>query len=310
MMNAFHFNVYLTYFYFYSVFGWIYETTEVSIKKHKYVNRGFMNGPWLPIYGSGAMIYMVVALPLKEYPVLVFLAGMAAATILEYFTGALMLNIFKVRYWDYSNQKIQLHGHICLLASLVWGLGSLLFVYVLHEPVSKLINKVDPEVINVTTFLITCLMTYDFAVSLRKALDLRAALLQIEEYAKQLNDELGRKKEQLASQMKDYKDDLKERYEESRAAVDKKMQESRKELGQKMQESRKEFGQKMQESRKELGQKMQASRAELEQKMQTSRTELEQKIEKLSVRFLKGNPTANFGKYKKLSDKIRERLHL
>ena len=81
------------------------------------------------------------------------------------------------------------------------------------------------------------------------------------------------------------------------------MQESRKELGQKMQESRKELGQKMQESRKELGQKMQASRAELEQKMQTSRAELEQKIEKLSVRFLKGNPTANFGKYKKLSDK-------
>ena len=79
----------LTYF-IYCVCGWIWECLYVSVKEHRWVNRGFLHGPWLPIYGSGAILVLFLTLPLRECPVLVFAVGMVGATLLEYLTGAVM----------------------------------------------------------------------------------------------------------------------------------------------------------------------------------------------------------------------------
>ena len=92
-------------FYLYCMLGWCFESTVVSVGQRRLVNRGFLRGPMLPIYGFGAVILLHVSLPLKQHPVWLYLASMIAATVFEYIVGVVMEKIFKVKYWDYSKQR-------------------------------------------------------------------------------------------------------------------------------------------------------------------------------------------------------------
>ena len=101
-MNIYTVHQWVLLFYLYCFMGWIWESCYVSLKNHKWVNRGFLKGPLLPIYGSGAIVVLISTLVVQKNLVLVFIIGMIAATILEYITGALMEKLFHVRYWDYT----------------------------------------------------------------------------------------------------------------------------------------------------------------------------------------------------------------
>ena len=185
-MYYYHFHQWLAFFYFYCIFGWCFETIYVSAKNKQWVNRGFMKGPWLPIYGTGAIIVLFVTLPFQDNPILVYLVGMLTATVLEYIIGAGMLAFFKVRYWDYSYRKFQLHGHICLVSSLAWGVLSLLLIYVVHKPLSKVFLALNYDLLSVIVFVFTVMIAYDFANSFRKAMDLRALIIQAEHLRKEM----------------------------------------------------------------------------------------------------------------------------
>ncbi len=86
----------ILFFYIYCFIGWIWETSYVSIRTKHFTNRGFMHGPFLPIYGTGAIVILLATIPVKSIIPLVFLFGMIAATLLEFFTGAAMLKLFHV----------------------------------------------------------------------------------------------------------------------------------------------------------------------------------------------------------------------
>ena len=105
-MYIYHANQWLFIFFVYCFIGWCFESTVVSVSKRKLVNRGFMHGPYLPLYGSGAIVVLFAALPVQNSKILVFIVGALAATILEYITGVCMEALFKVRYWDYSNKTV------------------------------------------------------------------------------------------------------------------------------------------------------------------------------------------------------------
>ena len=103
--------------------GWIFESTYVSLKQKRLVNRGFLRLPMLPLYGSGAVMMLRVSLPVRDSLPSSIFPVYRAATALEYVTGAVMERLFKVRYWDYSSQPFQLHGYICLSSSIAWGIS-------------------------------------------------------------------------------------------------------------------------------------------------------------------------------------------
>lgn len=123
-------------FYIYCFAGWVWESAYVSIKLHKWINRGFLKGPFLPIYGSGAIVVLISTVLIKKYTILVFIIGMISATILEYITGAIMEKLFHVRYWDYSEKKFNINGYICLVSSLAWG-----FFFTSFSIFSKSVNR-------------------------------------------------------------------------------------------------------------------------------------------------------------------------
>lgn len=182
----------LLFFYIYSFFGWCIESSYVSIRKKKFVNRGFMRGPFLPLYGSGAVLLLFVTIPVRDSLILSFIFGAAAATVLEYITGACMEALFKVRYWDYSNNPFNLHGYVCLGTSLAWGFLTIVMLRIVHEPVEHLVLSINQTVQDILAAVLTVYVTADMALSFRAALDIRAMLEKMTRVKEEMEKMQGR----------------------------------------------------------------------------------------------------------------------
>lgn len=176
----------LFFFYFYCFFGWCFESAYVSIRCKRPVNRGFMRGPFLPLYGSGGIMMLLVSMPFQDNLFLVYVAGCIGATLLEYVTGVAMEAIFKVRYWDYSNQRFNFQGHICLSSSLAWGGLTILMTEWMHKPVERLAMAIPMSVLTVLVMVLTAIIWADFALSFKAALDLRDVLVKMEKAKEEL----------------------------------------------------------------------------------------------------------------------------
>ena len=124
----------------FSFFGWVWECLYVSIKNKRLVNRGFVTGPVCTIYGVGAVSVFLLLQPFRGSNAAIFFGGVIVATILEYVTASVMENIFHAKWWDYSYQKWNYKGRICLTSSIAWGFLSVLLYQVL-EPVAAFIQS-------------------------------------------------------------------------------------------------------------------------------------------------------------------------
>ena len=128
------------FFFIYSFAGWCIEVCCAAIQKRKFVNRGFVNGPLCPIYGSGAVLFAVFLPELKEAPFFLFLAGAILASILEFTTGALLEKLFHRKWWDYSNIRWNYEGYVCLPFSLGWGVCAVVLNMFLNPLLVKLLR--------------------------------------------------------------------------------------------------------------------------------------------------------------------------
>lgn len=140
----------LWYFVIYSLIGWIIEVIFHAITLGKVMNRGFLNGPLCPVYGFGmltvlaasniaessGLITLEAGSPQLKTTVLLFLGGMLLSTSIELIAGWLLDACFHMRWWDYSRERFNLHGYICLRFSIIWGLGITLAVYLVHPLMS------------------------------------------------------------------------------------------------------------------------------------------------------------------------------
>lgn len=171
----------ILFFFFYCFLGWIWESCYVSVKQREWINRGFLHGPFLPIYGFGAIVVLWLTLPVRDNPVLVFLLGLLGADILEYCTGTAMEAMFHVRYWDYSDKPFNLNGHICLYGALLWGIFSVALIEIIHPPVERLILSIPAVIADPLSMTGIALFAVDVTSSVRSALDLRDLLEKIGE---------------------------------------------------------------------------------------------------------------------------------
>lgn len=180
-MYVYTLGQWLLFFFPYCFLGWVWESCYVSARQRRWVNRGFLHGPLLPIYGFGAVIILWATLPVRGSLALIFLLGMLAATALEYVTGAAMEALFKVRYWDYSGKAFNLNGHICLTCSLAWGAFSVLLVKVLHPPFEDLVLRLPAFLADALACVLTVYFTADTVRSFQAAMDLREVLTRLTE---------------------------------------------------------------------------------------------------------------------------------
>ncbi len=161
------------YFFLYSVIGWLCETVWCSVGSRRYINRGFLSGPYCPIYGFAALTILAVTLPVRDWPPLVFLIAVLVSTLLEYLTGWLLETIFQMRWWDYSGRRFQLHGRICLRNALLFGLLGLAMTYLIHPLCQQLLGGIATETLRVITSLLFAVMVLDLIHTLSTLANLR-----------------------------------------------------------------------------------------------------------------------------------------
>lgn len=124
----------------YSFIGWCGEVVVAAVKRHRFVNRGAVSGPFCPIYGLGAAVVAVFFPELKGNPLFLFLGGMVVNTFVEYVTGRIMEMSLHKKWWDYSDQKFNLGGYVCLKTSVLWGICTVLMIYVLNPVFTGLVG--------------------------------------------------------------------------------------------------------------------------------------------------------------------------
>ncbi|MGN0601094.1 MAG: EscU/YscU/HrcU family type III secretion system export apparatus switch protein [Oscillospiraceae bacterium] len=203
-MYSYNILQWLIFFYIYCFIGWCIESAIVSVTSKKFVNRGFLRSPLLPIYGFGAIVILFVTLPVKDNPVLVYVFGMVGTTALEFITGWIMEKLLKMKYWDYSDRKFNVKGYICLKSSLFWGVLSLFLIYVIHNPIENMVLGSPTVVLVIVDTAVSVLFVSDLVYAIRTALDVNKILAAIT----QIKEEIAKTKEELA-----------ERFEETEAAA-------------------------------------------------------------------------------------------
>lgn len=231
----FHYTIiqWIFFFYIYCFAGWCIESAYVSIRTRKLTNRGFMRGPFLPLYGSGAIMMLVVSMPFRDNLVLTYIAGCIGATVLEYVTGVTMEALFKVRYWDYSKNKFNFQGHICLGTTLSWGVLTILMTEFVHVPVEKFVLSIPLQVLTVITLVLTVGIAADFALSFKAAIDLRNILMKMEQAKEELvriqkrldviialtSEDIANRKNEFTESMTELKNGIESKLESLKNAV-------------------------------------------------------------------------------------------
>ena len=133
-------------FFLLSIFGWLWEGFLYLFKDDIYVNRGFMTGPWLPIYGMGGIMLELLFHKWRDRPFVIFVSSMVLCTALEYLAGWYLELTWGVKWWDYSNMPWNLHGRICFYSSLLFGVGGMLLVWAVSPLFYSLYRKIPVKV--------------------------------------------------------------------------------------------------------------------------------------------------------------------
>jgi len=166
----FHYEWYrlLFLFFIFCNIGWVIESSIESLYRRRFINRGFLNGPYIPIYGFGGMTILICCMPFRHNGFLVYIVGVLSCTALEFFVGWVMETIFQKQFWDYSMLKFTYKNRISLIPSLFWGLLSLFLVYVLYAPVDKLANFVSAEFAMIYDLVFAVVMLVDIVISISR----------------------------------------------------------------------------------------------------------------------------------------------
>lgn len=166
---------YFLWFLFYSFVGWMYESILVSCQQHRLVNRGFLNGPLCPIYGTGAILGVAILGNVRN-PIIIFLISMVGATILEYTTSWVMEQLFHARWWDYSNFRFNLQGRVCLLGALIFGLGGVGVVLGSQPYVERVTDMMPLPMLHTLVTVLALITIIDLAVTVTGMLEFEQVL--------------------------------------------------------------------------------------------------------------------------------------
>ncbi|MBP0959769.1 MAG: hypothetical protein J5992_06565 [Oscillospiraceae bacterium] len=169
------------FFAIYSVIGWFVETIYMTLETGYFDNRGFLNGPICPIYGFGMVFVLIALTPLVENAVLLFVGSVILTTSWEFLIGFSLEKIFHNTWWDYSHEKFNLKGYICLKNSLLWGIACVLVMNVVHPALEKFVDFVPVKIGLPIAWCIFILIMVDLGLSIAVIINLNNRLQKLDE---------------------------------------------------------------------------------------------------------------------------------
>lgn len=210
----------------------------------KIVNRGFLNGPWCPIYGVGMLSVLVVVAPVEENLLLLFLLGMSLCTLVELAVGWILEKIFHTRWWDYTDRPFQLGGYICLEFSVMWGLAVTFTLRLIHPAILGFVRMLPRLLGWISIGVLSGVFLADFIVTLVTILGIRKELGELQKVARdmhQISDAIseklavttihaGERLEERKESLEQKTGETRERLEEKKEAMEQKTAETRQRL--------------------------------------------------------------------------------
>lgn len=173
-------TLYFILFMIYSILGWIMETLWVSRYDKKIVNRGFLIGPYCPIYGFGAIAITLFLYRYSYNPIVLFVMTILVCGILEYSTSYIMEKLFKARWWDYSRRKFNLNGRICLGTLIPFGVFGLILTYITNPKIIGFLYSVNSNLLNIIAIILSLVFFTDCIISIIIIFGFRKTTLEVE----------------------------------------------------------------------------------------------------------------------------------
>ena len=181
-------------FIIYAFIGWCTEVSYAALDTGKFVNRGFLNGPYCPIYGCGVVIVVAILTPLKENLLILFAGSFLLTSVLEYITGYILEKVFHNKWWDYSDKPFNIKGYVCLKFSIYWGLACTFIMDIIHPIIYAAIRFI-PFVLGIVLLsIIMCVFAADCIITVTTILKFNKRLKVMDEMAAsihRLSDEIG-----------------------------------------------------------------------------------------------------------------------
>ncbi len=204
-------------FFLYAFLGWCAEVAYAAVRRGKFVNRGFLNGPVCPIYGFGLVTVILLLSPLSEKLVLLFLGSVVLTSALEFLTGWVLEKLFHAKWWDYSDNKFNIKGYVCLEFSLVWGLAATFIVRIIHPLIAGLITSIPALAGHLLLYMFLAAILADLAATLVAIRHLQQRLQLLMSLAQEIHatsDRLGDSISDTVLNIKEYAEDVTDRYGE------------------------------------------------------------------------------------------------
>lgn len=174
---------YVFMFFFFSAIGWTVECTYRSLGERRIINSGFLHGPMCPIYGVGCMVIdtllVPIAAPIGKRLLIVLLLGMVLSDIVEYATSFLMEKLFNTRWWDYSNNFLNLHGRICFKHTLYWAIFTFFYVYIIAPLYDYMLTFIPQNVRTIAVFIILVIFLVDLTLTVKAATDINKLMKKV-----------------------------------------------------------------------------------------------------------------------------------
>ena len=193
-----NFSLYFMLFLIYSFMGWLIEVCNFLITEKKFINRGFMLGPYCPIYGSSAIIMIFYLEQYKSNILTVFLLAVVVCSFMEYIISYIMEKLFNARWWDYSDRKFNINGRVCLVNAFLFGLLGVGLVYFVNPLINGFLLKINSTVLIVISIVWFAIFISDFIISMSVTFELKKTIKKLkkdstEEFNKRISELLEKK---------------------------------------------------------------------------------------------------------------------
>ena len=176
-----NYSVFTLFYYFiiYSFMGWCIETIYATINKKEFVNRGFLHGPFCPVYGFGTLSIIILLKPIEPDYLFLFLGSVLLTSTIEYITGYILETAFNCTWWDYRNEPFNLKGRICLHFSVLWGFVSIVALKIVHPYVIYIVNLLPMKSFIVIFYIMLLYFFIDFIITVVTIFKLKSLLSQL-----------------------------------------------------------------------------------------------------------------------------------
>ncbi len=305
----------ILYFFVYGFLGWCAEVGFAAVKEHKFVNRGFLNGPICPIYGVGVTIVIAFLTPYKDNLILLYISSVILVTLLEGVTGWAMDKIFHNKWWDYSKQPFNIGGYVCLIFSLVWGIACVAIMDLVHPLIHQALTFIPHTLGIVLMAVLGIAMFADLYVTASAIFKFNKRLASMEKIAGELHeisDQIGEDIYETVVAAMEKQEVSRQKLDEAAAEWKEKTQEATSGLLEKTQETASGLFEKTQETASGLLEKTQEISDEMRSRigdLKTRYQDLSIKTPKVSRRLVKAFPKMESRNYKVQLEELRKKVN-